>query len=162
MYGWLIPRTAILGWLITESAWYYSLVRYSKSTIRPAPLLPGVPTQSFVLWGASPKVREHGRTTPIAYELASDTYYGLGVVTHDVCIWVGTLLIIGVQLFHPSSESWDEVLITRLFASLLPWQIKLLESWQGMLEHWHWACGECLLSIICMLLAGSIFRLDIK
>ena len=50
-------------------------------TVRPALLLPGVPTQSFVLRGASPKVRELSRTTPVAYELASDTCYGLGVVT---------------------------------------------------------------------------------
>ena len=55
----------------------------SLETVRPAPLLPGVPTQSFILRGASPKVREHGRTTPIAYELASDTHYGLGVVTRQ-------------------------------------------------------------------------------
>ena len=54
---------------------------FSKSTIRPAPLLPGVPTQSFILRGASPKVREHGRTMPVAYELALDTYHGLGIVT---------------------------------------------------------------------------------
>ena len=50
-------------------------------TVRPALLLPGVPTQSFILRGASPKVPEHGRTTPVGYELASDTRYGLGVVT---------------------------------------------------------------------------------
>src|SRR6202012_2617926 len=31
---------------------------------------------------ASPKVRERGHTTPVAYELASDTCYGLGVVTN--------------------------------------------------------------------------------
>ena len=53
----------------------------SLETVRPALLLPGVPTQSFILRGASPKVREHGHTTPVAYELASDTYHGLGVVT---------------------------------------------------------------------------------
>ena len=38
------------------------------------PSYSGVPTQSFILHVASPKVREHGRTTPLAYELASDTY----------------------------------------------------------------------------------------
>ena len=48
-------------------------------------MLPGVPTQSFILRGVSPKVREHGRTTPVAYELASDTYYGLGIVTPTLC-----------------------------------------------------------------------------
>ena len=53
----------------------------SLKTVRPALCYSGVPTQSFILRGASPKVREHGRTTPMAYELASDTYDGLGVVT---------------------------------------------------------------------------------
>ena len=41
----------------------------------------GFPHSQIRLQVASPKVREHGRTTPVAYELASDTYYGLGVVT---------------------------------------------------------------------------------
>ena len=50
-------------------------------TVRPALMLPGVPTQSFILRGVSPKVREHGHTTPVAYELASDTRDRLGVVT---------------------------------------------------------------------------------
>ena len=45
---------------------------------------PGFPHSQIRLRVASPKVREHGRTTPIAYELASDTYYGLGVVTHQL------------------------------------------------------------------------------
>ena len=42
---------------------------------------PGFPHSQIRLRVASPKVRERGRTTPVAYELASDTYYGLGVVT---------------------------------------------------------------------------------
>ena len=42
---------------------------------------PGFPHSQIRLRVASPKVREHSRTTPMAYELASDTYYGLGVVT---------------------------------------------------------------------------------
>ena len=42
---------------------------------------PGFPHSQIRLRVASPKVREHGRTTPVAYELASNTYYGLGVVT---------------------------------------------------------------------------------
>ena len=42
---------------------------------------PGFPHSQIRLRVTSPKVREHGRTTPMAYELASDTYYGLGVVT---------------------------------------------------------------------------------
>ena len=53
----------------------------SLETVRPALRYSGVPTQSFILRGASLKVPEHGCTTPVAYELASDTYYGLGVVT---------------------------------------------------------------------------------
>ena len=53
----------------------------SLETVRPALRYSGVPTQSFILRSASPKVPEHSRTTPIAYELASDTCYGLGVVT---------------------------------------------------------------------------------
>ena len=53
----------------------------SLETVRLALRYSGVPTQSFILRGASPKVREHGRTTPMAYELASDMYDGLGVVT---------------------------------------------------------------------------------
>ena len=44
---------------------------------------PGFPHSQIRLRVASPKVREHGRMTPVAYELASDTYYGLGVVTQD-------------------------------------------------------------------------------
>ena len=43
---------------------------------------PGFPHSQVCLRVASPKVREHGRTTPMAYELASDTYYGWGVVTY--------------------------------------------------------------------------------
>ena len=50
-------------------------------TVRPALCYSGVPTQSFILRGASPKVPEHGHTTPLAYELASDTRDGLGVMT---------------------------------------------------------------------------------
>ena len=42
---------------------------------------PGFPHSQIRLRVASPKVQEHGRTTPVAYELASDTYHGLGVVT---------------------------------------------------------------------------------
>ena len=42
---------------------------------------PGFPHSQIRLQVASPKVQEHSRTTPMAYELASDTYYGLGVVT---------------------------------------------------------------------------------
>ena len=42
---------------------------------------PGFPHSQVRLRVASPKVREHSRTTPVAYELALDTYYGLGVVT---------------------------------------------------------------------------------
>ena len=45
---------------------------------------PGFPHSQIRLRVASPKVREHSRTTPMAYELASDTYYGLGVVTPRV------------------------------------------------------------------------------
>ena len=53
-------------------------------TVRPALRYSGVPTQSFLLRSASPKVPEHGHTTPVAYELASDTYHGLGIVTPDL------------------------------------------------------------------------------
>ena len=42
---------------------------------------PGFPHSQIRLQVASPKVREHSRTTPVAYELASDTCHGLGVVT---------------------------------------------------------------------------------
>ena len=41
----------------------------------------GFPHSQIRLRVASLKVREHSRTTPVAYELASDTCYGLGVVT---------------------------------------------------------------------------------
>ena len=57
------------------------ILLHCLETVRPALSYSGVPTQSFILRGASPKVREHGRTMPVAYELASDTYYRLGVVT---------------------------------------------------------------------------------
>ena len=43
---------------------------------------PGFPHSQIRLQVASPKVREHSRTMPMTYELASDTYYGLGVVTN--------------------------------------------------------------------------------
>ena len=45
---------------------------------------PGFPHSQIRLRVASPKVREYGRTTPVAYELASDTWDGLGVVTCQV------------------------------------------------------------------------------
>ena len=57
------------------------ILLHCLETVRPALSYSGVPTQSFILRSASPKVREHGHTTPVAYELASDTWDGLGVVT---------------------------------------------------------------------------------
>ena len=45
---------------------------------------PGFPHSQIRLQVASPKVRERGRMTPMAYELAADTYYGLGVVTSNL------------------------------------------------------------------------------
>ena len=49
---------------------------------------PGFPHSQIRLRVASPKVREHSRTMPVAYELASDTYYGQGVVTWKVAgLW---------------------------------------------------------------------------
>ena len=54
---------------------------YSNITGTGSQVTPGFPHSQFRLRVASLKVRERGRTTPIAYELASDTYYGLGVVT---------------------------------------------------------------------------------
>ena len=50
---------------------------------------PGFPHSQIHLQVASPKVREHGRTTPMTYELATDTYYGLGVVTHAIGTYNG-------------------------------------------------------------------------
>ena len=47
---------------------------------------PGFPHSQIRLRVASPKVREHGRTMPVAYELAADTYYGLGIVTQTLAI----------------------------------------------------------------------------
>ena len=54
---------------------------YSNITGTSSQVTPGFPHSQIRLRVASPKVREHGRTTPVAYELASDTYHGLGVVT---------------------------------------------------------------------------------
>ena len=54
---------------------------YSNITGTGSLVTPGFPHSQFRLRVASPKVREHGHTTPVAYELASDTHYGLGVVT---------------------------------------------------------------------------------
>ena len=54
---------------------------YSNITGTGSQVTPGFPHSQIRLRVASPKVQEHGRTTPMAYELASDTYYGLGVVT---------------------------------------------------------------------------------
>ena len=54
---------------------------YSNITGTGSQVTLGFPHSQFCLRVASPKVREHGHTTPITYELASDTYYGLGVVT---------------------------------------------------------------------------------
>ena len=55
---------------------------YSNITGTGSQVTPGFPHSQIRLRVASLKVREHGRTMPLAYELASDTYYGLGVVTH--------------------------------------------------------------------------------
>ena len=57
---------------------------YSNITGTGSQVTLGFPHSQFRLRVASPKVREHGRTTPVAYELASDTYHGLGVMTSDV------------------------------------------------------------------------------
>ena len=54
---------------------------YSNITGTGSQVTPGFPHSQIRLRVASPKVREHGHTTPVAYELASDTCYGLGVVT---------------------------------------------------------------------------------
>ena len=54
---------------------------YSNITGTGSQVTPGFPHSQIRLRVASPKVREHGRTMPVAYELAADTYYGLGVVT---------------------------------------------------------------------------------
>ena len=54
---------------------------YSNITGTGSQVTPGFPHSQIRLRVTSPKVREHGRTTPMAYELASDMYYGLGVVT---------------------------------------------------------------------------------
>ena len=61
---------------------------YSNITGTGSQVTPGFPHSQFRLRVASPKVREHGRTTPMTYELASDTYYGLGVMTVRVCMRV--------------------------------------------------------------------------
>ena len=54
---------------------------YGNITGTGSQVTPGFPHSQIRLRVASPKVREHSRTTPVAYELASDTCYGLGVVT---------------------------------------------------------------------------------
>ena len=54
---------------------------YSNITGTGSQVTPGFPHSQIRLRVASPKVQEHGRTTPVAYELASDTYHGLGVMT---------------------------------------------------------------------------------
>ena len=54
---------------------------YSNITGTGSQVTPGFPHSQIRLRVASLKVREHGHMTPIAYELASDMYYGLGVVT---------------------------------------------------------------------------------
>ena len=54
---------------------------YSNITSTGSQVTLGFPHSQIRLRVASLKVQEHGHTTPIAYELASDTYYGLGVVT---------------------------------------------------------------------------------
>ena len=58
---------------------------------------PGFPHSQIRLRVASPKVREHGRTTTIAYELASDTYYGLGVVTQVLHMTTHGHLLVSVK-----------------------------------------------------------------
>ena len=57
---------------------------YSNITGTGSQVTLGFPHSQFRLRVASPKVREHSRTTPVAYELASDTCHGLGVVTYEV------------------------------------------------------------------------------
>ena len=54
---------------------------YSNITGTGSQVTPGFPHSQIRLRVASPKVREHDHTTPVAYELASDTWDGLGVVT---------------------------------------------------------------------------------
>ena len=54
---------------------------YSNITGTTSQVTPGFSHSQIRLRVASSKVREHGHTTPITYELAADTYYGLGVVT---------------------------------------------------------------------------------
>ena len=95
-------------------------------------VIPGFPHSQIRLQVASPKVREHGRTTPIAYELASDTYYGLGIVTS--------------MAYHPQTDSQSERTNQRLeqylrifidyhqqnWASLLPLAQYTLNSWPNV------------------------------
>ena len=69
---------------------------------------PGFPHSQICLQVASPKVQEHGCTTPIAYELASDTYYGLGIVTTEVKYSYYAILILDtVQPIVNSSQRME-------------------------------------------------------
>ena len=63
---------------------------YSNITGTGSQVTPGFPHSQIRLRVASPKVREHSRTTPIAYELASDTSHGLGVVTDGAILLAET------------------------------------------------------------------------
>ena len=71
---------------------------------------------------------------------------------HEMRIGVSALLIIHLELIHPSCESWDEGHVVRFCSSLLPQRMKLFKGWQSMLECQHWGCRECLLRIIGVLL----------
>src|ERR1700744_6589885 len=76
---------------------------------------PGFPHSQIRLRVASPKVREHSRTTPVAYELASNTYYGLGVVT---------LIMILSELFvRPLSHQKELLAIPSVVSILGPSEV---------------------------------------
>src|SRR6202012_5986291 len=78
---------------------------YSNITGTGSQVTPGFPHSQFRLRVASPKVRERDHTTPVAYELASDTCYGLGVVTPEPTSYAWDISHALVTTYHPYCQS---------------------------------------------------------
>ena len=71
---------------------------------------PGFPHSQICLRVASPNVQEHGHTTPMAYELASDTYYGLGIVTV-----VASFISVSIQGLQQNPQDTSNFYLANLY-----------------------------------------------
>jgi hypothetical protein len=78
---------------------------------------------------------------------------------HYMSVRLGTSLVVTVELGHPSSKSWDEMLVAFLGSRFLPRCIQLLKCRKSMMEHWCGGCGERLLSLVRVLSPVSLVLL---